>query len=196
MSDFTAIRGVTRTLRSILRQHITDDSAPQLAGIEVDLRSPKEMREEDITGISLWLYRVSRNEHVMNQAPLRVAADQIARHALPMNLYYLITPFTSDPEDEQALLGRVLQTLNDHSTLRGSDLQDSLFGGIEELRVTLEQLTLEELTRIWHSLQEPYQLSVTYVVQLISIESAHAPVRLPPVQVRESTYAQILESRP
>jgi hypothetical protein len=196
LSDFTAIRGVTRTLQMILRQHITEDSAPQLFGMEVDLRSPKEMREDTITGISLWLYRVSRNEHVMNQAPQRVAADQIARNPLPMNLYYLITPFTNDPEDEQALLGRVLQTFSDHSTLRGSDLQDSLLGGVEELRVTLEQLTLEELTRIWNSLQEPYQLSVTYVVQLISIDSAHAPVRLSPVQVRESTYAQILESRP
>ncbi len=194
MSDFTAIRGVTRTLQSILREHITDDSAPQLLGVEIDLRSPKEMREDSITGISLWLYRVSRNEHVMNQTPQRVAADQIARNALPMNLYYLVTPFTNDPEDEQALLGRVLQTFHDHSTLRGSDLQDSLLGGVEELRVTLEQLTLEELTRIWNSLQEPYQLSVTYVVQLVSLDSAHAPVHRPPVQVKRSTYAQILES--
>jgi hypothetical protein len=194
VSDFTAIRGVSRTLQAILREHITDDGDPQLAGVTIDMESPKEMREANRTGVSLWLYRVTRNEHILNQPPQRVARDQVLRHPLPINLYYLVTPFTDDPVDEQALLGRVLQTFNDHNIVRGSDLQDSLQGGVEELRIALEPLSLEELTRIWHALQEPYQLSVTYQIQMISIESAHQPLHAAPVERKETTYMQILES--
>lgn len=191
MSEFTAIRGVSRTLQALLREHITNDPDPQLNGVPVDLRSPKEMREADDTGVSLWLYMVRRNEFLLNQKPQRVIPAQLPHQPLPMNLYFLVTPLMDQPDDEQALIGRVLQTFNDHYTLRGADLQDSLQGEVEELRVTLEQLTLEELTRVWYSLQEPYQLSVTYEVQVIDIDSARAPVRVTPVEQKDSLFHQI-----
>ncbi len=191
MSDFTAIRGVSHTLQALLRDHITNDPDPQLNGVTVDLRSPKEMREAQDTGVSLWLYQIKRNEFLLNQPPARTSASQVPHQRLPVNLYYLVTPIIGQPDDEQALIGRVLQTFNDHYMLRGNDLQDSLAGEVEELRVTLEQLTLEELTRVWYSLQEPYQLSVTYEVQVIDIDSARSPVQVMPVEMRETLYHQI-----
>jgi hypothetical protein len=192
VSEFTAIQGVSRTLQAILREHITNDPDPQLNGVPVDLRSPKEMRQANDTGISLWLYQVSRNEHLNNQQPIRPAVDLAPRKPLPVNLFYLVTPLRDIPDDEQALLGRVLQTFHDHNSLRGSDLRDSLRDELDELRVTLEQLSLEELTRIWHSLQEPYQLSVTYLVQVIRIDSAHDPLRTAPVVAGQADYSQVL----
>jgi hypothetical protein len=194
MSEFTAIRAVSLTLQQLLQQHITASSEPQLRDVDIDLRSPKEMREDEDTGISLWLYQVVRNGHTLNQAPQRITPDQSLQHPLPVNLYYLVTPLTDDPRDEQALLGRILQVFNDHSILRGGDLQDSLEGEGVELRVTLEMLTLEELTRIWNSLQESYQLSVTYLVQVVDIDSAQEPVQTAPVLARESHYNQVLDS--
>ena len=32
-------------------------------------------------------------------------------------------------------------------------------------------LTLEELTRVWHAVQKPYRLSVSYDVRVIKIDS-------------------------
>jgi hypothetical protein len=191
MSDFTAIRGVSRSLQALLRDHITNDPDPQLNGVTVDLRSPKEMRSTEDTGVSLWLYQIRRNEFLLNQPSQLRPPGQIPHQPLPVNLYYLVTPMMNQPDDEQALIGRVLQTFNDHYTLRGSDLQDTLQGGIEEIRVTLEQLTLEELTRVWYSLQEPYQLSVTYEVEVIAIDSARDPLRVTPVEQKLSNYHQI-----
>ena len=62
----------------------------------------------------------------------------------------------------------------------------------DPLHVALETPSVEEQTRIWHSLQESYQLSVTYRVQLVSIEAAHEPVRSSPVLVRQAGYRQVL----
>lgn len=193
MSAYTAIKAVSETLKELLKAHITNDSEPQLNGVPIDLRSPKEMREDkDAKGVSLWLYRVVRNPDLLNRPPVRPAMDQIARHALPIDLYYLVTPIAAESIDEQVLLGRVLQTFNDHSTLRGSDLKDSLKDADDELRLVLETPSVEEQTRIWHSLQESYQLSVTYLVQLVSIDAAHQPIRSSPVFVRQADYRQIL----
>jgi hypothetical protein len=194
MSEFTAIRAVTQTLKEILEAHITNSTEPELNGVPIDLRSPREMRGngQPSLGISLWLYQVSRNADLLNHPPQRPAPDRILRHALPIDLYYLVTPLASEPADEQALMGKVLQVFNDHPNLRGSDLKDSLQNTQTELRLILEAPTLEELTRVWHALQEPYQLSVTYLVQVLSIHSDLEPVQSSPVAVRETEYDQIL----
>ena len=60
--------------------------------------------------------------------------------------------------------------------------------------MNLETLTLEELTRVWFSLSEPYDLSVSYEVQVVSIDSDDEAVEEPPVLVRTSQYEQIVRS--
>jgi len=195
MSDFTVIRAVSDTLKSILETGITNSPDPQLNGVPIDLRSPKEMREDNnASGISLWLYRVGRDADLLNRPPERISPTQFRRSSLPVCLYYLVTPLVAKPEDRQTLLGRVLQLLNDHTQLLGADLQNSLAGSTDEFRVNLETLTLEELTRVWFSLSEPYDLSVSYEVQIVTIDSDDEPVEEPPVLVRTTTYEQIVES--
>jgi hypothetical protein len=195
LGDFTVIRAVTETLQTILEDGITKSPDPQLNGVQIDLRSPKEMREDhNATGISLWLYRVGRDADLLNRPPERISPTQVRRSSLPVRLYYLVTPLVSKPEDRQTLIGRVLQLLNDHTQLRGADLQDSLIGSSDEFRVNLETLTLEELTRVWFSLSEPYDLSVSYEVQVVSIDTDDEAVEEPPVLVRTSRYEQIVGS--
>ncbi len=195
MSDFTVIKAVTDTLKSVLESGITNSPDPQLSGVQIDLRSPKEMREDhNATGISVWLYRVARDPDLLNRPPERISANQIRRASLPLRLYYLITPLVTKAEDRQTLLGRVLQLFNDHSQLYGADLQDSLVGSSDEFRVNLETLTLEELTRVWYSLSEPYDLSVSYEVQVVTIDSDLEAGEEPPVLARTTTYSQIVRS--
>jgi len=193
MGEFTAIRAASETLKAILEANITNRSEPELKGVPIDLRSPKEMREaNNTTGISLWLYRVARNADVLNNPPRRPAPDKILHRPLPIDLYYLVTPIANDPEDEQLLMGRVIQVFNDHPILSGSDLKDSLQGNSDELRVIFESQSLEDLTKVWYSLQESYQLSVTYIVQLVGIDSDLEPVKSSAVTIRQSEYDQIL----
>jgi hypothetical protein len=198
MSAFTSIRAVSRTLQALLQAHITASPDPQLRNIPIDLRSPREMRDAaqgaQPNGISLWLYRFTRNASVLNQPPVRVD-DELIRQPLPVDLAYLIAPVTATPENEQALLGRVLQVFTDQPVLRGPDLRDDLAGEPAELRLTLETLTLEELTRVWQSLGEPYQLSASYKVEVVRLDSRRPAVRAPAVRSRTARHGQVLEVR-
>ena len=196
MSEFTAIRAVSKTLQGLLEEHVTNSPDPQLAGVPVELVSPRELRDASEppnppNGISLWLYRVSRNPDLLNRPP-EITNGSVRRHPIPVDLYYLVSPIAANPDNEQALLGRILQVLNDHAIVRGTDLRDDLEDEETELRVTLETLSLEELTRIWSALDESYQLSVSYRVQVLAIDSGHEPRQSPPVATRRARYGQIV----
>jgi hypothetical protein len=199
MSAFTAIWAVSRTLQVLLDAGIKADPQFANSSVPVSLLSPKAIRDpgSPVSGssVSVWLYRVKRDEYTLNNRPERTVPNRIPRPPIPVTLYYLITPMNEDPESQQVVLGKVVQVFNDHAILRGSDLQEGLRGGTEELRLSMETLTLEELTRVWHALEEPYQLSVSYLVQVVAIDSADEPVVAAPVLTRDTTYSQILSSQ-
>jgi hypothetical protein len=192
VSDYSVIRAVSQTLDTLLTTFITNSSDVQIKNIPVELLSPKEMEaaNEDL-GVSLWLYRATRMAEMLNEPPER-KMNQIIPTPLPVLLHYLVTPIAKDPLTRHALMGKVLQVFNDHSILRGADLQGILQGTTEQLRITLEALSLEDLSLIWDALNEPYQLSVSYLVQVVKIDSEFEPVQSSLVVEKDTKYTQIL----
>jgi hypothetical protein len=192
MSDYSVLSAVSSSLLAMLTNSITNSLTVPL-NVPVQLFSPPEMNAVgQVPGISLWLYKVSRMAEMLNEPPERRSATQMARTPLPVLMHYLVTPMATDPLTCQTLLGRVLQVFNDHAILRGADLQGVLLNTTEQLRINLEALTLEELSLVWEALGEPYQLSVTYLVQVAKIDSDLELVKSSPVLEKETTYSQIL----
>ena len=183
MSSHEVISAVSIALRDILWERYDADPAigplfpSQAASIVFD--NPTETAQAGVGRLSLWLYQVAENEHLKNQPPVRLppgpAGDAAqATTPLAMDLYYLVTPFlTSAPDSptivsDHLLLGLTMQALYDNSIVV---LRDPARDVAEELRIVLCRLTLEELTRVWHALREPYRLSVCYQVRVVQIES-------------------------
>jgi len=192
MSDYSVLGAVSSTLQALLTNNITSTLAAPL-NVSIYLNSPIEMQTSNlIPGISLWLFKVSRMAEMLNEPPERKSANQLARTPLPVLLHYLVTPMAADPIVRQTLLGRVLQVFNDRSILRGADLRGVLANTTEQLRVNLEALTVEESSLVWEALGEPYQLSVTYLVQVAKIDSDLGLIKSSPVLDKQTTYAQVL----
>jgi hypothetical protein len=205
---YTALRATSETLVSYLRQRFEID--PNLApffdagsggSMVVTLNTPKEMTRNDIEGLSVWLYRIIRDEERLNALPERIGPNLVQPPPLPLRLHYLITPITrvqsqTGPETEQIILGKILQTFYDHPTLRGTDLQGDFSGTESELNVRLETLSLEEITRVWDALEGSYQLSISYEVSVVNIASAMEPERVSPVLVALPEYGVIVASEP
>lgn len=192
MSDYSVLSAVSNSMLTLLTKDITNALSGSLS-VPVQLYSPPDMKTAGtVPGISLWLYKVSRMAEMLNEPRERKTATQMARTPLPVLLHYLVTPMATDPVTCQTLLGRVLQVFNDHSILRGADLLGALQNSSEQLRINLEALTLEELSLVWEALGEPYQLSVTYLVQVAKIDSDLELVKSGTVLEKETTYSQIL----
>ena len=55
---------------------------------------------------------------------------------------------------------------------------------VEPLRITLDDLDLEAITKLWTASTHPLRLSVGYEVSLVVVESPQTHVAGPPVQTR------------
>ncbi|WP_413935798.1 DUF4255 domain-containing protein [Nitrospira sp. BLG_1] len=204
----SAIQSCSVSLRELLRQALVTDPDldtffdPGQGGVmTVSLLTPQELVEMNSEGVSLWLYRLQRDEQTLNQPPRRVATNQFEQPPLPLRLHYLVAPIVSHdtrpqaPELEQHILGKVLQVFNDLGSLRGSSLLADLAGQPLEIFVRLEPLTLEEITRVWDALELSYQLCVSYEVSVVPITSGRASRDQPAVDsvIDEMGVAAVVE---
>ncbi|HET9580500.1 MAG TPA: DUF4255 domain-containing protein [Usitatibacter sp.] len=201
---YQSLHAVSVTLQQFIDGEIKADSflfapaAPyRLRGMSVMLNTPKEMDDNNKEGVSLWLYRVVRDEQRLNDPPLRISSTQLRPAPLPLRLHYLVTPFTNrtnmgDPDTEQYLLGKIMQSLHTRSVLRGALLRGELVGSGAELHVRLETLGLEEIARVWDALDGSYQLAVSYEVAVVDIDSAQEPEGVTPVQELVADIGQVV----
>jgi len=201
---YTLIRATTITLTELLREHFESDSLLQPlfdagagGAMVVSPNTPQEMNDNAMTGLSVWLYRIVRDEQLLNHPPRRISLDRVQSRPLPLRLHYLMTPIVTRedlgpaPGLEQSIIGKVLQTLHDHPLLAGAFLRDDLAGTGAQLAVRLEPLGLEEITRVWDALEESYQLCISYEASVIMLASDEEVHRIAPVDVVEPEYGVI-----
>jgi hypothetical protein len=186
--DFTVIDAVTKSIAGLLTAHFV------LSGKQVKIEpDPPNEVARDRQSVSLWLYRVSRNADVLNEPRVRISDDELERPPIPVDLHYLLTPRCTVTETVHRYLGRILQTVNDTPILRGAALSAPLDAG-DVVHLTLEPVSIEDLTRLWTSLGDPYQVGLCYCAQLVRVPSAHEPLATAPVKRRETHYEQIVEA--
>ena len=174
----TAIRDVSDTLIQLLRTEV----GPLLPDPDlIALLSPAEANSIGVR-LTLFLYSISPAAECRNEHEIIGASNHNDPISMPVNLFYLLTAFSppQDPTnrslDSHLLLGRAMRVFFDNGTLHGSMLKGDLPRD-EPLHVSLQPITVEDLTRVWSVFPETaLQASVSYLV---------TPVRLRAGRIRE-----------
>jgi hypothetical protein len=194
MSNFRSIGGVSVSLRNLLRDRMEDPVDVSIAPPDVTVSNVTAKR------LNLYLYQISENGYVKHQ--------EVAGHGHPgayghpplsLDLHYLLTAYSGDGTgidsdlEAQEILGDAMRVLHDLpfvtdklkiirsavGTVGGPILDDSLLGEFERVKITLQPMTLEDLTKIWTALPETnFRRSVAYEVSVVQIES-RLPRRFP-----------------
>jgi hypothetical protein len=203
MSDFRAIGGVSATLQTLLFDRMEQ---PFGAPVPVTIGTPPFTSKDndphvDDARVNLFLYRVTENSYLQNQEiPGRGASGAYGHPPLSLNLHYLVTAYGTtevragvttlfDDSTAQFILGSAMRVLHDVpivtdsvTTLRPPSgvivLHQSLRDEFEHVKITLEPLTLEDVSKVWTALALRYRLSAAYVVNVVQIESRR-PRRFP-----------------
>ena len=95
---YTALRATSQTLAAYIQQHLEAEHnlAPFFGSsgtMAVSLNTPQEMTQPPAQqGVSVWLYRVIRDEQRLNTPPERLGPNQLRYPPLPLCLHYLVTP--------------------------------------------------------------------------------------------------------
>jgi len=163
LGDTTIIADVTEMLTTLL------------SDLDVTLDSPAELKGSgaEWAKINLYLYQVLENPNSKNQ-PWVTSDSSPGEQFYPplaLDLYYLLTPYASDAKSAHSVLGHAMRLFHDTGIIEKIQLPPALRLTIEQLSLSLCPLKLEELTRIWNSLQTPYRLSVAYLVKIVLIQS-------------------------
>ena len=198
MSNALAIAAVTATLRSLLETGVRAD--PDLNDTTVTTQPLDKARESNNTAnqLNLFLYHTLPNAAWANMdMPRRIVPGETGIPALALKLYYLMTAYgrgddTTQPFSHQ-VLGQAMSVLHDHPLLGAEEIRAAtavalprtdLDRQIERVRITLQPLSLEELSKLWTGLQTQYRLSVAYEATVVLIDSTQV-VRAPlPVLTR------------
>src|SRR6185436_4915758 len=196
----TSIRGLSLTFRELISQHLKSDinlrpffDSSGGGTLVVSLLTPEELSTKN-EGISLWLYRIERDEQTLNMPPRRSSRDRVLHEPLPLKLHYLVVPVVDvtqrpdAPELEQHIMGAVMQVLHDHAILRGTDLKGDLAGSSEEFHVRLESLDLDQMSRMWEALGHSFQLCISYEVSVVAVDLALQPRTPVPVDAVLPSY--------
>jgi hypothetical protein len=168
---------------------------PEFAGASFVLYMPKDFQTPMEEGISLFLYRVAVNLGQRNQATRPRLDGLRPRPPLPLDLYYMLTPWAATAERQQRLLGWAMRTLEDTPILPSGHLnhyapEANVFQPAETVELFYEPISLQDMVTIWEVFNPHEQLSITYVARMLSIESTQGTQDAEPVQTRKLEVGQ------
>ncbi|HEX9059689.1 MAG TPA: DUF4255 domain-containing protein [Clostridia bacterium] len=161
MSNFQAIADTGKIIVKLLRENLTPEPIPKPEMI--GLCAPYE--ESDLR-LTVYLYSIMENG----------LSRDINSAELCLNLYYLITAFSkselkSKAYDESFVIGKVMETMSLNSILKGSSLEGTLAENSEELKIILQPVSTDEMSKIWTFPNIPYKLSIAYMAGPVYISS-------------------------
>jgi len=185
MADSGVIGDVSETLISALNDALGSlFPAPAPQAILHDLQGTIMTNPATL---AVLLYEVTEDASTRNRHMQRavVAGNHVLRKPpLTLILRYMVVPFAGDRLTEQRMLGRAMQTLYEGAIFSGPDMRGTpapggLVGSADTLATTLDPLSLEERTRVWYAIQQPYRLSLAYQIRVANID----PTRQRPVDL-------------
>jgi hypothetical protein len=186
MANFNAIGATSATLAGLIRDSYPRDEFG--TALDVQLYQTRNFEGPMKEGFSIYLYRVAINGSVRNLSFRRTSDGRRFRPSLPLDLYYMITPWAENSERQHRMLGWVMRMMEDVGTLSSSHLnhyiaETNTFPVTESVDIICEPLALNDYFTIWDRLRT-LPLSITYVLRMVMVDSEVRINEGPLVQTR------------
>lgn len=185
MSASTAIGMVSESLRNLLAGEMTLTPAPNITVLAPDESGGGSRR------VNLFLYKAQENAVLKNSdwRAKRGDSSQLAPPPLSLNLFYLMTPYApNDPQTGNSaaheILGEAMRVFYEHPIVSQTYLAEGLLDADHQIKIMLNTLDLEELSRVWNTFTQPFRLSVLYEVSVAQIDMLTESERAMAARVR------------
>jgi hypothetical protein len=135
------------------------------------------------TKLTLLLYRITHNEHLRNRPPSMLPMGKPV--PLTVNLHLLVTVWADTALKEQGLLAWTMRELHQRPVLDRSVFADgSGFGPGDLVTLSPEELTLDDLSKLWQVLVPPLRPSLGYVARNVTLDLDPQPDTQPVLATR------------
>ena len=213
MSSALAIAGVTAALKDRLNNGLLDHDLSHVGSFSVTAQPPDRISvgPAETNVVNVFLYQVTPNLGWRNVdlASRDNGGIRVSNPPLALDLHYLVTAYGSQDMNAEILLGYAMQLLHEfpgfsRQQLRtalggttppvdGSALLSGPFGTmsaadladqVELIKITPVYHTVEDLSKLWTSMQARYRPSMAYLVSVVLIQGTGATQAAPPVLKR------------
>lgn len=183
MATYRAVTGVLTALKDVLDARISDLAA-EMTNPSVVLLGSQQLRD-DPTGnmLGIYLHRISvdpygRNRYLPPQRP-----GNAPRPELPVNLHILLVGRSLSASAEITLVAWAMQSIGAAMELDATHMAaiDPNWSSQERLQIIPEEMSTEDLMRVWDSLPGDYRLSSPYLVKTLRLEPVDPVTQGPPV---------------
>jgi hypothetical protein len=184
MASVSAIHAITSGLAQLLSRSYQLRPVPGVTCKfePLGISDLKKLTGQD-TKVTLLLYRITHNEHQRNRPPATLPAGKPV--PLTVNVHLLITVWADSALREQSLLAWTMRELHQRPVLDRSVLADiGGFGAGDLVSLVPEDLTLDDLSKLWQVLVPPLRPSLGYVARNIMLDLDAQPVAAPVVATR------------
>ncbi|HYR91441.1 MAG TPA: DUF4255 domain-containing protein [Terriglobia bacterium] len=183
MANISAIRSVGISLADYLNHAYSHSTFPPNVTkpeCKYSLRSIGGIKTEDVSvtdsavRVLIFLYRVMMNQHVRNVGRM----TDSGRRPVPLSvdLHYLFSFWSKSVESEQLVLAWTMRQFHEVPLLDGSTLSgEAAWGADEVIQVIPEEITNEDMLRIWETIEPNYRLSLSYVARVVRIDPDETP---------------------
>lgn len=194
MSSALGLAAVAATLQQLLESGFAElKLADVLAstGALVSCLAPDRIdRSADQSRLNLYLYNQQRNPGWANLGlPSRDSrGERVGNPALALDLYFLVSAYGAEDFHSEILLGAAMQILHETPGLGREAIKALLKPGpskpslpkelelagladqLEQLRITPLNHSMDEIARIWSTIQVPARPSAAYQVSVVLLE--------------------------
>lgn len=173
MSGYSIISDVGGALVKLLRSQMVPEIIPNSDAI--GLCSPDDRGD---MALGIHLYDVRESDEIAGSGPrMRAVGEDTQRYPSKfVTLYYMITAYSSSDikfraSEEQRILGKTIQVLNDSAVLGTEWLGEVGASLATPIRIEMLRIDQEEKMRLWNMPNLPYKLSLYYKAYPVEIES-------------------------
>lgn len=195
MANVLAIHSVCSSIATFLNNtYPASTNGMTMPTCDFEVLSSLEMANPPVDGrrISLYLYRVTVNEHSRQQRPSR--APNAVPAPLSLDLHILVSAWAGTALEEQVTMAWAMRQLHLHPLLDASSLSpEPGWDADEVIQIVPAELSTEDLMRIWDALEPSYRLSVSYIARTVRLDPDVLTESLPVVASR-TAYAAGLAS--
>lgn len=186
MSVSTAIGMVSESLRNLLEGEMTLSPKP-----DVTILAPDESGSEN--RVNLFLYKVQENPTLKNMdwQVKPGSPNQLVPPPLSLNLFYLMTAYKqNDPQTGNSMaheiLGDAMRVFYENPIVPPAYLSEDLKNSREQIRIMLNTLDLDELSKVWATFTKAFRLSVLYEVSVVQLDMLPEKERVMAQRVRKT----------
>lgn len=201
MSTAYGIAAVTWVLKDLLEKELANSGVNIGGTVPVITLLPDQINVQNDTNVlNLFMYQATYNQGWRNvgQPVLNVNGDQVNNSPLGIDLHYLLTAYGEDALHADVLLGHGMQAFHETPVLARDYITailastpingigtSGLADQIEQIKVTPEILSIEDISKLWAAFQTPHFRPMgAYKATVLLIESRKSPKQALPVKGR------------